>query len=304
MKIGPQSKSDNSFTRKYRKLQSEYRANVLAAPYGTGPNINSKTEYGNMLVDGDKTGLNFISDTAFKYAKQKALDRQVIKDMTIDEFRLFNNMLSSMPMCFNLFADLRVMLLDDQAEVSRVIKAMFQEINWISNVTYIDVEFIPIPISDYTDDKSAFDAMIITEDEEGKRGIISIETKYTDVLGTNTSSKSSLKNDIIKNKRIFDQELVTYLIDNGYQQIHRNYLLTFVYAKKNKFKHFANVVVSPEEDKISIREIEDLQSHLLQNNDTVMKIALEEVVERAIESKSARISGIMQKFKERYITAP
>ncbi len=90
--------------------------------------------------------------------------------MTIDKFRLFNNMLSSMPMCFNLFADLRELLLTNQSEVSRIVKSLFKELNWIDKVTYIDVEFIPVPISDYTNDRSAFDAMILVEDSIGKKG--------------------------------------------------------------------------------------------------------------------------------------
>ena len=160
MEIGPQAKGESPFTAKYRKMQSEYRANVLGVKFGKGPNKNSDTYYGNMLVNGDKTGLNFISDAAFKFAKQKVLDKQINKVMTIDKFRLFNNMLSSMPMCFNLFADLRELLLTNQSEVSRIVKSLFKELNWIDKVTYIDVEFIPVPISDYTNDRSAFDAMI------------------------------------------------------------------------------------------------------------------------------------------------
>ena len=78
MEIGPQAKGESPFTAKYRKMQSEYRANVLRVPFGKGPKKNSDTYYGNMLVNGDKTGLNFISDAAFKFAKQKVLDKQII----------------------------------------------------------------------------------------------------------------------------------------------------------------------------------------------------------------------------------
>ena len=65
------------------------------------------------------------------------------------------------------------------------------------------------------------------------------ETKYTDLLGSNTSSKASLKDDIITENKIFDAELVNTLKEKGYQQIHRNYLLTYMFAKKNNFKHFS-----------------------------------------------------------------
>lgn len=301
MDKGHLSESDNSFTAKYRKLQSDYRATKLKELYGHGPNKNSKDKYGNILIDGKNTGSNFISNSAFNFAKQKVLDKQINKYMTIDEYRLFNNMLSSMPMCFNLFGDLRELLLTNQDEVSRIIKSMFKELNWIEKVTYIDVEFIPVPISNYTNDKSAFDAMILVEDEKEKIGLISIETKYTDLLGSNSSKDSTIKNDLIENNKIFDEELITKLKDKGYQQIHRNYLLTYVFAKKNKFKHFANIVISPKEDSMSVKEIEQLKSHLLQKEDTIMKIPLEEIVDRGINCENESISLVMNKFKQRYI---
>ena len=123
--------SDNLFTAKYRKLQSEYRAEILKEPSGNGPHKNSPDTYGNMLIDGETTGSNFISKAAFHFAKQKVLDKQINQCLTIDEYRLFNNMLSSMPMCFNLFSDLRALLLTDPKEVSRIVKLLFNELTWI-----------------------------------------------------------------------------------------------------------------------------------------------------------------------------
>jgi len=301
MNPGPQSRSDNAFTKKYRQKQSEYRANVLKVPCGVGPNKGSKNKYGNMLMDGHKSGLNFISEAAFLFAKQKVLDKQVNNDLTIDEYRLFNNMLSSMPMCFNLFSNLRALLLKDQEATTEIIQSMFRELNWIKKVKYIDVEFIPAPTSEYTDDRTAFDAMILVEDENGKNGLISIETKYTDQLGSNSSSKKTVKDRIIDENKIFDAELVQSLKANGYPQIHRNYLLTYVFAKKKKFKHFANVVISPEGDDLSEIEIDELKKHLLQSSSSIMKISLEKMVERAIDSGNELINEVMIIFKERYI---
>ncbi|MGY6647822.1 PGN_0703 family putative restriction endonuclease [Wenyingzhuangia sp. IMCC45574] len=300
MEIGNQVDSDTSFTKKYRLIQSEYRANVLKQPYGKGPARNSDNEYGNMLVNGEVTGANFISESAFRFAQQKVLDKQVNKNLTIEEYRLFNNMLSSMPMCFNLFSDLRSLLIGNEEIVSKVIAAMFKELAWIHKVTFIDVEFIPVPISDYTNDKSAFDAMILVEDSKGKKGLISVETKYTDLLGSNSSSNVETKNQLISNHKIFSTHLVNELKTKGYQQIHRNYLLTYTYAKKNNFKYFANVVVSPKEDELSLKEIQKLQSELLKKQESIFKISLEDIVDRAVSCEVEEITSIMEKFERRY----
>ena len=166
--IGAQSKSDNKFVAKCRLHQSKYRYKILKENCGFGPTENSKSNFGNMLINGEKSGSNFISPVAFKYAIQRTLDKSINKDLTIDNYRLFNNMLSSMPMCFNLFSELRELLISDKALCSEACKTLFKEINWISTVEYIGVEFIPTPIEQYTNDKTAFDAVLIVKDENGK----------------------------------------------------------------------------------------------------------------------------------------
>ena len=108
--VGPQSPSDNKFVAKCRLHQSKYRCEVLKEDYGHGPTKNSSKRYGNFLVDGEQTGSNFVSKAAYRYAIQRTLDKNINKDLTIDSYRLFNNMMSSMPMCFNLFSDLREFL--------------------------------------------------------------------------------------------------------------------------------------------------------------------------------------------------
>ena len=299
--LGPQSKSDNAMTAKYRLLQSRYRAEVLKEECGIGPTRNRTTRYGNMLENGEGTGSNFISQSAFEFAKEKVRQKARNKALTIDEFRLFNNMLSSMPMCFNLFSDLRKLLRENPEEASRIARELLKEIPWIERLHEVDVEFIPTPIKDYTNDKSAFDAMLIVEDKEGRKGLISIETKYTDILGGNASKDSATKNALVEQGDFFDEELRAELGRKGYLQIHRNFMLTYAYATKQDFYHFANVVISPEEDKLSEAEIDELRRHMTQYRDCILKVPLEAVVERGLQSGNDSYAEVMRRFRERYI---
>lgn len=301
METGPQSKSDNAMTAKCRLLQSKYRAEVLKEDYGFGPHKNSLSRYGNMLVNGEETGSNFISPAAFEFAKEKVLQKQHNKSLTIDEFRLFNNMLSSMPMCFNLFSDLRELLHNDSSEVSRIARALFVEIPWIDQLLEVDVEFIPVPIKNYTNDKSAFDAMLIVQDKGGQKGLISIETKYTDILGGNVAKDSITKNALVEQGGFFNDELKSELQEKGYKQIHRNFLLTYAYAVKQDFTHFANVVISPEEDQRSLVEIDELRQGMTQYQDRIFKIPLETLVDRGVDCGNLFYSKVMSQFHERYL---
>jgi len=299
--IGPQSKSDNKAISKYRLHQSKYRCEILREDYGFGPTENAKNKYGNMLIDGEKSGSNFISPAAFKYATQRTWDKIINKSLTIDNYRLFNNMLSSMPMCFNLFSDLRELLISDKASCSELCKSLFEEINWISSVEYIGVEFIPTPIEQYTNDKTAFDAVLIVKDAKGKKGILSIETKYTDLLGSNSSKNTDKKNEIIEKYKLFSTETKTNLKKYGYKQIYRNYLLTFAFAKVNKYKNFCNIIISPSEDNLSKQELVELRNGLKKNKNSIIKIDLEEFVNRGISTNIEEMKIIFKELKKRYI---
>lgn len=97
---GNQCRSDNAFTQKARLLQSMYRVEI-GEKEGVGPTRTSKRKYGNMITGGEVSGKNFLMKETFEYAKERVKNRK--NGETIDEFRLFNNLLSSMPMAFNLF---------------------------------------------------------------------------------------------------------------------------------------------------------------------------------------------------------
>ena len=56
------------FTEMCRDLQSAYRKR-MGEPMGYGPRPTSLNKQKSMLVDGNKTGKNFVNEFAFNYAK-------------------------------------------------------------------------------------------------------------------------------------------------------------------------------------------------------------------------------------------
>lgn len=163
VKYGPQSTGDNVFTRKARLLQSYYRVETLKQKeFGRGPNKNSvhkikndkgelpeeknPSYYGNMLLDGDKNGKNFFYPETFKYAEKRVKEK--MKEETIDAYRLFNNMLSSMPLAFNLFHPLMMIKAKYPKALKKMIQNVFPHLP-IHKVKKIKIEFVPTPIKDY-----------------------------------------------------------------------------------------------------------------------------------------------------------
>src|SRR5687767_2286077 len=118
--LGPQSPSDDPFTARMRHHQSWYRAHILHVPCGIGPKPTSTTQYGNMLTLADgKAGRNFLTPEIADVARARVAEGAG----AVEPFRLFHNMLSSQPMCFNLFGP----LVRDTALAARLLPTLVPE---------------------------------------------------------------------------------------------------------------------------------------------------------------------------------
>lgn len=272
-----------SFTTRARKLQSVWREEN-GLEMGIGPTRNSidaktgePTYHGNMITDGEVNGKNFYFPETFAYAKWRVQTR--LKDETIDAYRLFNNLLSSMPMAFNLFHPLMMLKAENPALVDSLIRYAFPNIPSIYRVQEIGLEFIPTPTENYTRDKSAMDAFIRFQDRVGENYLIAIETKYTDSLGTNTASNQKYQFDTIRELDMFTPEAINNT-KNGklkVSQIIRNFILAEKYGKVQGLKRVYSVVMAPEDHPTTKNEIKSLLSQLNEDaSKRVFSLSLED----------------------------
>jgi hypothetical protein len=166
--------SDSRRTARYRLLQSWHREQVLNAEYGEY-RVNCGTRpLGSLLAMRDvmeRPGLNFLTRDAGRYAMERA-DLVQAAGGTIDKARLARNMLSSMPMTFSIFGELRASA-DRGLDVVRA----FLDPHAVS----VEVmECVWRPAIDLLGDRSALDAVVITLREDGSRHLVAIEVKYTE----------------------------------------------------------------------------------------------------------------------------
>ena len=123
------------------------------------------------LADGER-GLNFLTPHIFEIAKR----RLAMKKGTIDSFRLFCNMLSSQPMCFNLFSP----LVDNLELATHLIQVILPD--KIQTVSKVQFEYAPEPARDYLNDRTAFDAFISFTSTNNWPGFIGIEIKLVEAF--------------------------------------------------------------------------------------------------------------------------
>ena len=272
--------SIRKFTEQCRKLQSCFREKN-GWEMGVGPYRSSKKLQINMIVDGENTGHNFVNDFAFKYAKDRVNHKQ--NNETFDEYRLFNNLLSSQPMAFNLFCPF---------------------IEMFEKVEKVELEYLHTDIENYLNDKTAMDAIIRYIDKEGKKSFIAIETKYTDVLGTNSASKTMLHKEWIKRLAEFKKESEEELLNNKklISQIYRNFLLAECYRVLEGANNCYSVVLAPAQHPTTKEEVKSLKEELKPEFQyKITSVTLEDFIEKTLEICPQNENAPFVYFKDRYL---
>lgn len=156
---------------KYRRLQSWYRERVLRARPGAFMNYEALGSYLHADEIKDRPDLNFLNGAAFAHAEER--EAQVkLEGGTLEPNRLRQNLLSSMPLCFNLFGALL-----GEPEFLDLFRVLFDA----DAIRILDVvcEWAPQPPSEHLADRTAFDAVVFYETGVGPR-FFGIETKYTE----------------------------------------------------------------------------------------------------------------------------
>ena len=299
--IGRQHKGDSEFVAKCRLLQSIYRVEI-GEDEGYIQRGSKRYFYGNYIMNGDKTGKNFLEDYIFDYAKERVNNRKHYE--TIKEERLFNNLLSSQPMAFNLFCPLIKMLEKDESTATDILRAALPDYN-INKVTKIDLEFIPDNFKELTNDLTAMDAIIEFTDNDGIPSFIAIETKYSENLGTNEASDKGKTKAIetIKSLRIFQSEIENRITSEkvALTQIYRNFLLSETYGIDQNKKAYS-IVLAPQEHPTTGDEVNSLKNELKEEyRYKISSVYLKDFVLKLIEKSQGKYQATFRAFYDRYL---
>ena len=310
---GEEYKGDTRFVADCRKMQSIYRVEIGEGICPYTDRYGKLHYYGNYISNGEnpKEGCwkNFLTEYAFNYAKERVNHKKPYE--TIESDRLFNNLLSSQPMAFNLFCPLRQMREESPETATKVIKAALPSYS-IHKVTDVDLEFIPENYKDLTGDKSAMDAIIRFEDEQGKKGFIAIETKYSENLGTNaaydrdkngekTPRKQSLK--AVQELKCFKSDVESRIINGEVRltQIYRNFLLSEKFGEDKGLNSYS-IILAPRNHPSTVNEFKSLYNELKEEHRTkINSMYLEDFVNAIINNSPTEYRLVFERFYDRYL---
>ena len=208
-------------------------------------------EHGNWLAwpQAKQTLDNYLTPTIGAVVG-RVVDRLKKQGELLGERRLYDNLLSSQPLCFNLFGELTA----DLDLASRVLSDMSKR---VSRVTAIEFEWSP-GRGDlrYLGDKTAFDVYVTYQNAKGQRGFLGLEVKYHENLEEKKDpnyyhTHGSRYDEVAAAMGCFHEERLDRLRQagrqqvDGLQQLWRDHLLTGSHRKEDGFADACFVLLYP-----------------------------------------------------------
>jgi hypothetical protein len=290
--------SDSRRTARYRLLQSWYREQVLNAEYGEYRVNGGTRPLGSLLALHDvveRPGLNFLTPDAARYALERAELVQA-SGGSVDKARLARNMLSSLPMTFSIFGELR-------ARADRgldVVRAFLDP-----HAVAVEVmECVWRPAVDVLGDRSAFDAGVITLREDGSRHLVGIEVKYTEQFNRTIYNSDGYRQ-VHEYSGWFRPGTARPLLGPATNQLWRTSLLAAACAQREVMgvSSASVVVMCLGEDPDAARALAGLSAALRDPHEHCRIVSLESLV-AGVQDGLGPQEGWAEAFATRYLDPP
>lgn len=267
---------DHRFRACARLLQSIWRSGQgLGMGSHTGRS-GTKYRLGSRLAPrAAAAGGNFITPDVAQLARREAAYRE--PGALIDEERLFTNLLSSMPLCFNLFGPLKL----DLDLATRFLSGLCPK---LGNITVRAILFEHAPArgnQSLTGDHTAWDAFIIYSRPSGEHGFIAVECKYSERAGDGKRDLSPRYEEIAEQSKLYRVSPPTIASDPTLQQLYREHLMAQAYVPLSQFSegHFA--IIAPALNRPVQRAIDRYHGRLADGEGLpFLSWTLEEMVDR------------------------
>jgi hypothetical protein len=240
-------------------------------------------------VFGDNGFINFMRNEQLQTDAKNELAAIKQRERLTDEKRLFENLLSSQPLAFNIFLPLKW----HNFEVgSTVFKELFPFLN-IKQLVDIKLEFVPgdgIGKDDrkITTDNSCFDVYVEYKNDKNELGGIGIEVKYTEPFSQSDYwQETGHKKDryivaIQKYSAQFSMEYAKEYLQPTYNQLFRNQLLTE--EVKDKFNRNCILAVVYSEEDVKCIETVTRFLDLIKLENSCVPVSINQIVQSAIKA--------------------
>lgn len=230
---------DHRFRAAARLLQALWRED-RELPIGSYRIDGKRRKLGSRITPAaGRDGGNFLSPAIAWLVRRELAYRE--PGALYDEHRLFTNLLSSMPLAFNLFGPLHI----DLPLAGRVLAELFPELKGVE-VKAVWFEHSPgRGDAALTGDWSAFDTFIAYQTPAGRKGFVAIEVKYSESCQEPVPAIRPRYDDLAEVSGLFIDPLKPALRTNPLQQLFREHLLAEAMLMRGDYDEGRFVVVAP-----------------------------------------------------------
>ena len=230
---------DTRFRAAARLKQTLWRE-AQGLPHGTyTTTAGSHRKLGSRLsAFGAAAGGNFINQATHRLAQRDYAYRE--PGAAIDAERLFGNLLSSMPLAFNLFGSLKL----DGTKADRFVKAIAPDV--AGRVSAIWFEHSPgRGDPTFLDDGSAFDVFFAMRRRGGAKTFLAVELKYSENMAETPAKLRPRYDDVSRTSRLFLDPDAPALRRAPLQQLWREHLLAQTLLTTGLYDAGAFILIAP-----------------------------------------------------------
>lgn len=287
-------KYDTRFRAAARMLQTLWRARTGIAIGSHQSAHGDKRPLGSRIsVEAARAGANFLSADIFGQARCDMAYRE--PGALVDLERLWSNLLSSMPLAFNLIAPLKA----DKKLARRVLAQLLPGV--AKEIVHIAFEHSPgRGDPTFTADGTAFDAIAATRTPGGGRGFIAIEVKYSESLNEPEPRLRARYDELSRSSGLYEDPEDEALRANPLQSFWRGHMLAQSMCDTGLYDHGVFVLIAPRQNMDVQRGARLYADRLARRPDKVafVSLALEDVI-AAIGAAGA--GDLASALAERYV---
>lgn len=286
-----------AFRRELRYQQAAWRE-ACGHPIGTQPIIPRDGRSARLLGSrlpldyAQETGANFLTSAARNAVEVRLAETE--PHQMLDRQRLWADLLSSMPLCFNLFGDLAA----DRDLADSAVQALWPDAP--GRVLEVRFEHSPGRLDPaYLGNLSAFDAAFVLQLDEGRSGVVAVETNYHEWAKPETAKPERLERyqAVADQAGIFVADVGDIVDGTGLLQVWLDHLLvlSMLQHHSGRWAWGRFVLVHPEGNNDFV-EVCQQYRELLVDGSSFDAVTLEELLDAAVLPPASTAA-----FRERYL---